>query len=136
MTPFMHSVQALLDGEPATAPATTASEPIPRPVATDAQMMVRSLAEQLVSEANAILREHGEVIRLDDEVGPGELTFTLGYRNRAARVQTVLSGRYAVANLVIDGQDSAPSRQLSGEEELQALVLSLIDTATTHSTIS
>ncbi|WP_375504550.1 hypothetical protein [uncultured Jatrophihabitans sp.] len=135
MTPFMHSVQALLDGDSMTEPATIESRPISMPVGADAQMMVRSLAEQLVSEANAILREHGDVISLDDEVGPGELTFTLGYRDRAARVQTVLAGRHALATLVIDGQTSAPARQLSGEDELQALVLSLIGTTQTHSTI-
>lgn len=133
MTPFMLSVQALLDGESATAPVTADSWPIPMPVATDSQMMVRSLAEQLVCEANAILREHGDVVSLVDEVGPGELTFTLAYRERAARVQTVLAGRYALASLVLDGRTEDAPRQLRGEDDLQDLVLSLIDTAQTHS---
>jgi len=135
MTPFMVSVQALLDGEPAPQAATIESRPTPLPVAADAQMMVRSLAEQLVSEANAILREHGDVVSLQDEVGPGELTFTLGYRERAARVQTVMAGRSAEVRLIIDGRVEHTPRQLSGEDELQALVLSLISTAPTHSTI-
>lgn len=135
MTPFMLSVQALLDGEPAPLAATTESHPIPVPVATDAQMIIRSLAEQLVSEANAILREHGDVISLDDEVGPGELTFTLAYRERAARVQTVMAGRAALVRLIIDGRAEGTARQLTGENELEALVLSLLDTAPTHSTI-
>ncbi len=135
MTPFMLSVQALLDGEPAPHAATIESRPTSLPVAADAQMMVRSLAEQLVSEANAILREHGDVVSLRDEVGPGELTFTLGYRERAARVETVMAGRSAVVRLIIDGRVEDTPRQLSGEDELQALVLSLIDTAPTHSSI-
>ena len=92
MTPFMLRVQARLDGDAAPVAATVDSRPIPAPIATDAQMMVRALAEQLVSEANAVLRESGEVMTLADEVGPGALTFTLGYRNRAARVETVLAG--------------------------------------------
>jgi hypothetical protein len=123
----MLSVQALLDGEPAPLPATAASRPLPVPTATDAQVIIRSLAEQLVSEANAILREHGDVLSLEDEVGPGALTFTVGYRERAARVQTVVAGRSAVVQLIIDGQAEDMPRQLAGEDELRALVLSLID---------
>lgn len=134
MTSFMRSVQALLDGEPAPLATTAASRPIPLPIATDVQMMVRSLAEQLVSEANAILREHGEVLSLVDEVGPGELAFTLTCRDRAARVQTVMTGRSAVVRLIVDGRVQDTPQQLTGENELQALVLSLIDTAHTHST--
>lgn len=134
MTPFMLSVQSLLDGDPPSPAATTDTRPVPLPVAADAQMMVRSLAEQLVSEANALLREHGDVLSLDDEVGPGALAFTLGFRDRAARIQTVMSGRSAEARLIIDGHFEDAPRRLSGEDELQALVLSLIDTAPTHST--
>jgi hypothetical protein len=127
MTPFMLSVQALLDGEPAPSVATIESHPIPAPVATDAQMMVRALAEQLVSEANAILREHGDVVSLEDEVGPGGLTFSVGYRQRVARVQTVMSGRSALVRLIVDGHADGAPRRLTGEDELRALVLGLID---------
>jgi len=127
MTPFMHSVQDLLDGAPAPRAVTVPSTPGPVPAATDTQVIVRSLAEQLVSEANAVLREHGDVISLDDEVGPGELTFTLGYRDRSARVRTAMSGRTALVTLVLDGAAAGQPRQLSGEDELQALVLSLIE---------
>ncbi|HJP72757.1 MAG TPA: hypothetical protein VJ914_00730 [Pseudonocardiaceae bacterium] len=126
MTPFMHSVAALLDGESAPVALTEDSAPVPVPVATDTQVIVRSLAEQLVSEANAILREHGDVISLIDTVGPGELAFTLGYRDRAVRVQTVMSGRSALVSLVVAGQPEPRPRRLSGEDELQALVLGLI----------
>lgn len=126
MTPFMLRVQDLLDGEPAPGVGTRPSVPGPIPAATDTQVIVRSLAEQLVSEANAVLRGQGEVIRLDDEVGPGGLTFTLGYRDRSARVQTAMSGRSARVCLVIDGRADDQPRQLSSEDELRALVLSLI----------
>ncbi|MFL6052037.1 MAG: hypothetical protein ACJ72W_03825 [Actinoallomurus sp.] len=128
----MHSVQARLDGEVSPVARTEDSAPIPVPVATDTQVIIRSLAEQLVSEANAILREHGEVISLVDEVGPGELAFTLGYQGRRARVQTVMSGRSALVSLLVDdqhsrhGQQKQQPRHLAGEEELQALVLGLI----------
>jgi hypothetical protein len=126
MTPFMLSVQELLDGAPAPQAATVPSTPGPIPAATDTQVIVRSLAEQLVSEANAVLRGHGDLIRLDDEVGPGGLTFTLGYRDRSARVQTAMSGRTALVRLVLDGRAEDEPRQLSSQGELQALVLSLI----------
>src|ERR1700747_2470943 len=127
MTPFMHSVQDLLDGAPGP-PSVTGPRPRARvPAATDTQFIVRSLAEQLVSEANAVLREHGDVISLDDEVVPGELTFTLGYRDRSARGRTAISARSALVPLVLDGAAAGQPRQLSGEDELQALVLSLIE---------
>ncbi|GEL24802.1 hypothetical protein PSU4_37560 [Pseudonocardia sulfidoxydans NBRC 16205] len=126
MTPFMHNVQALLDGEPAPATGTEQSLPTPMPVATDTQVIVRSLAEQLVSEANAVLRARGDVISLDDVVGPGELAFTLGYRDRAARVQTVMSGRSALVSLVVTGRQEEHPRRLTGEDELQSLLLNLI----------
>ena len=126
MTPFMRAVREVLDGSPAPGPATEPSRPVPVPAATDAQVVIRSLAEQLVSEANAILREHGEVISLDDECGPGALAFTLGYRDRSARVRTVMSGRQAEACLTIGGEQAPSPRQLASEEELRALLLTLI----------
>jgi hypothetical protein len=132
MTPFMLSVQCLLDGDPAPQVATVPSTPGPVPAATDIQAIVRSLAEQLVSEANAVLRPRGDVVSLDDEVGPGGLTFTLGYRERSARVETAISGRTATARLLVDGSAADQPRQLSSEDELQALLLSLIAAGAQH----
>jgi hypothetical protein len=142
MTPFMHSVQGLLDGDPAPRAVTIPSVPGTVPAATDAQVIIRSLAEQLVSEANAVLRQHGEVVSLRDEVGPGGLAFTLGYRERTARVQTAMSGRSALVRLITDedatGEDitgegtAGEPRQLSSEAELQALLLSLIAAGPRH----
>lgn len=129
MTPFMLSVQALLDGAPAPAVATTESRPEPVPVATDTQMLLRSHAEQLVSEANAVLREHGDVISLEDEIGPGELTFTLGYRDRGARVQSVLTRSGALTWLTVDGRTEDGPRRLGGADELPSLLLNLIGSA-------
>jgi hypothetical protein len=123
----MFSVQQLLDGQPAPRVVTIPSAPGPVPAATDRQVIVRSVTEQLVSEANAVLRGHGDVISLEDEVGPGGLSFTLGYRDRSARVQAAMSGRTALVRLVIDGKAGDESRQLSGQDEMQALLLSLIE---------
>jgi hypothetical protein len=126
MTPFMLAVRDVLDRRSAPEPATELSRRVPVPAATDTQVVIRSLAEQLVCEANAVLRELGDVITLDDECGPGALAFTLGYRDRSARVRTVMSGQYAEACLLIDGEPGHDPRQLASEEELQALLLTLI----------
>jgi hypothetical protein len=88
--------------------------------------MIRSVAEQLVCEANAVLRPSGEVISLDDECGPGALAFTVGYRGRSARVRTEVSGRYAEAHLLIGWDPDYGPHRLVGDEELQALLLTLI----------
>jgi hypothetical protein len=126
MTPFMLAVQALLDGEEVPQPDTEPSQTRSVAVATDTQFIARSLAEQLVSEANAILAEHGNRITLVDDSGFGGLGFTLGYRDRSARVQTVLSGHTAVGRLVVPGLPEDAPRQLTTGDELQALVLSLL----------
>jgi hypothetical protein len=126
MTPFMLAVEALLDGRQPPHPETEPSRTRPVAVATDTQVIIRSLAEQLVSEANAVLRERGEAISLVDDSGAGELAFTLGYGDRTARVQTILSGHTAVGRLVAPGLPADEPRQLATEEELQSLVLSLL----------
>ncbi|WP_020663804.1 hypothetical protein [Amycolatopsis benzoatilytica] len=126
MTPFMLSVQELLDGEATPEPATEPAYPEKVAAATDTQVVVRSLAEQLVSEANAVLGPHREPLTLVDETGPGALAFTLGRADRTARVQTVVSGRTATAELVIGGTPSGTRRRLTSEDEVQALLLSLI----------
>ena len=129
MTPFMLAVQARLDGEPAPTPATAPTRAESVAVATDTQVIIRSLAEQLVSEANAILAEHDRAISLVDETGPGALAFTLGYAGRAARVQTVLSGHSGTAQLVIAGTPADQPRRLTNDQELQSLLLALLSDA-------
>jgi hypothetical protein len=130
MTPFMLAVRALLDGSarPAEAawPELADSEAGPVAAGADRQVIVRSLAEQLVSEANAILREHGEVITLTDECGPGALRFTLGYRDREATVWTELARRTALARLVVPGGCEDRPRRLAAEDGIRALVLALV----------
>ncbi|WP_230688766.1 hypothetical protein ACN26Y_25050 [Micromonospora sp. WMMD558] len=123
----MTAVQALLDGQDAPTPETqpSAAEPVAR--ATDTQVLVRSLAEQLVSEANSVLAAHDRSIDLVDEAGPGALAFTLACAGRWARVRTVVDGRTALAELVgPDGRTEAEPRRLASEDELRALLLSLI----------
>ncbi|MGH3171315.1 MAG: hypothetical protein ACRDN0_36300 [Trebonia sp.] len=129
MTPFMIAVREVLDGQAAPGPAVTASALVSAPAGANAQVAVRALAEQLVCEANAVLRDAGDgtaVISLVDECGPGALVFTLGYRNRSAQIRTDFRGRDALASLLVPGVVSPP-RTLASEDEVRALVLSLID---------
>ncbi|MEV0183178.1 hypothetical protein AB0I54_28365 [Streptomyces sp. NPDC050625] len=129
MTPFMLSVIALLEGERATEPATEPSRSRAVAEATDTQVLVRSLAEQLVCEANAILREHGTTFSLVDEAGPGNLAFTIGFGDSSARVQTEVHGHTAVGRLIAPGLPDDEPLQLTTEDELQSLLLSLITTS-------
>ena len=126
MTPFMLAVQSLLDGAQAPVPVTEPAAARSVAVATDEQVIVRSLAEQLVCEANAILREHGDVFSLVDDSDADEFAFTVGYADRSARIRTTISGRAATADLVVAGVPQGEPRRLAGEDELRALLLSLL----------
>ena len=126
MTPFMVAVRELFDGARAVVPHTQPSRRRPVPEATDTQVVIRSLAEQLVCEANAMLVDHGDTISLIDDSGPDEFAFTLGYRDRSARIKTTLSGRTGIAQLAFGGTPAAENRELGGEDELRALVLTLL----------
>lgn len=126
MTPFMVAVRELLDGARAVVPHTQPSRRRPVPEATDTQVVIRSLAEQLVCEANAVLVDHGDTISLIDDSGPDEFAFTLGYRDRSARIKTTVSGRTGIAQLAFAGTPAADNRELGGEDELRALVLTLL----------
>ena len=134
MTPFMWRVQELLDGGPHAEPQTEPSDEVSVAEGADTQVIIRSLAEQLVSEANAVLAWHADAGRtgadeltLVDETGPGALAFTLGYGVRRARIQTVISGHTATASLITgDGDDDRTARRLTDEDQVQDLVLDLI----------
>lgn len=132
----MAQVQALLDGEDLAdrgaraAPETEPSLTSPVAEATDSQVMIRSLTEQLVSEANAVLADHAAAgakrMTLIDEVVPGALAFTVGYGPRSARVETVVSGHSGTARLVLPGAPAPRPVQLSGDDQLKRLLLTLI----------
>jgi hypothetical protein len=52
--------------------------------------------------------------------------FTVRHGDRAARVRTVVSGHTALGQLVKAGAPVEEPRELTSEDELQALVLSLL----------
>jgi len=125
MTPFMLAVQALLEGDQPPEPATKPSRPRPVAKAADTHVILRSLAEQLVSEANAVLRGRGVWESAWSTTPSGELMFTVRHGDRAARVRTVVSGHTALGQLVKAGAPSRSRASSRRRKELQALVLSL-----------
>ena len=147
MTPFMERVaEVVTGGERGGSPGTRPSEPRPVVIGADEQVMTRALAEQLVSEANAVLVSArpgaagpgaagagaaGDVIDLEDELGEGRLSFVMRYRERYARVSTSFARRTSVGHLHgvgagDSGQGGAGEVALDGPEQLERLILLLL----------
>jgi hypothetical protein len=149
MTPFMERVaEVVTGGERGGWPGTRPSEPRPVVIGADEQIMTRALAEQLVSEANAVLVSTGpsaagpgpgaagDVIDLEDELGEGRLSFVMRYQERYARVSTSFAHRTSVGRLHGVGaggagpggadQGGAGDVALDGPEQLERLILLLL----------
>ena len=131
MTPFMLRVAELIESdadvdEPLPSPATVPSQVRSLSHGADYQVAIRSLAEQLVCEANAVLDEADDHLTLTDELSDGQLAFAVRYRGRQARVSTRFADGVAVGRLIGDGVESAEPRELAGAEALPDLLLLLI----------
>jgi hypothetical protein len=126
MTPFMERVtEVVTGGARAGSPGIRPSTPQPVVIGADEQVMTRALAEQLVSEANAVLGSG--VIDLRDELGDGRLSFVLRYRACYARVSTSFERRTSVGHLYGVGADGAGEVALDGPGQLERLILLLIN---------
>ena len=142
MTPFMQRVAELVGTPEKDLPDVEEIAPMPdtrisRRIATgtgaDRQVAIRSLAEQLVSEANAILAESDDRLGLVDETLPHELAFRVTHRNRAARVSTTFEDGTAYGRLVGDGFDSELPQELDGPDALPDLIVRLlVESGVTH----
>ncbi len=140
MTPFMLRVADLVgardaDVEPvAPMPMTRISQRIATGTGADRQVAIRSLAEQLVCEANAVLTSVGPIaggtgddhLALFDETLPSELAFNITYRGRAVRVSTTFEDGTAYARLVGDGFESEVPQELDGPDALPDLLVRLL----------
>lgn len=146
MTPFMIKVAELVgardaDVEPvAPMPMTRISQRIATGTGADRQVAIRSLAEQLVCEANAVLSSAGSIaggtgssgsagddhLVLFDETLPHELAFNVTYRGRAVRVSTTFEDGTAYARLVGDGFESELPQELDGPDALPDLLVRLL----------
>lgn len=131
MTPFMLRVAELIESDadvdaPLPVPATVPSRVRNLSGGADYQVGIRSLAEQLVCEANAVLGEADDHLTLTDELSDEQLAFSVQYRGRQARISTRFGGGVAVGRLVGDGVESDEPRELAGTEALPDLLLLLI----------
>ena len=135
MTPFMQRVAELV-GTPeeelatlealARQPETRLSRRIATGSGADRQVMIRSLAEQLVSEANAILGPADDRLELVDETLPTELAFRVTHRGRAARVSTTFEDGTAYGRLVGDGIATEEPVELKDVDALPDLLIRLL----------
>lgn len=130
MTPFMHRVAEVIgtDAEPEDLPTPATQPSVAYAVneGTDRQIAIRSYAEQLVCEANAVLDAQDDHLALIDEVGGSELAFTIEFRGRGARVSTRYLGGAAYGQLVGDGLGTSEPRELVGPNALPDLIMLLI----------
>lgn len=130
MTPFMLRVAELIENDdldlPLPVPQTVPAHPRSLIAGAEYQVGIRALAEQLVSEVNAVLGDDGDQMSLTDEVIDDQLIFTVGYRGRAARVATRFSDGRAEARLVADGLPDDEPRELAGTEALPDLLILLL----------
>lgn len=130
MTPFMLRVAELVgasaDPEVVPVPMTRISHRIATGTGADRQVAIRSLAEQLVCEANAVLPYADDHLTLSDETLPDELAFSIGYRGRAARVSTTFADGTAYGRLVGDGFESELPTELDGPDALPDLLIRLM----------
>ena len=142
MTPFMQRVAELVGtpeeelatlGALAPQPETRLSRRIATGTGADRQVMIRSLAEQLVSEANAILGPADDRLDLVDETHPTELAFRVTHRGRAARVSTTFEDGTAYGRLVGDGIVSEEPVELKDVDALPDLLIRLlVESGVTH----
>lgn len=134
-TPFMCRVAELVDTREHPRPATVPSMPKAWGVGVDDQALLRSLAEQLVCEANAVLAETGERIDLEDDLGEELLGFTLRYRGRSAHIATRRVGGAAWAQFDGWGSRCSETVELDGPEALEdAIVLLVVGESTVPAT--
>lgn len=130
MTPFMVRIAELVDeGKPAAGPQLQASRPRSIVEGADRQITTRAVAEQLVSEANAVLSASGRAIELRDELIDGQLSFTMRFAGRSARVWTSFANGVSIGHL--DGVGGARSHDvaLDGPDQLEELILLLVSRA-------
>lgn len=141
MTPFMLRVAEIVGtpedqlpdvDELAPMPETRISRRIATGTGADRQVALRSLAEQLVSEANAVLGPADDRLSLVDEPLPHELAFSVTHRGRAARVSTTFEDGTAYGRLVGDGFDAELPHELEGPDALPDLLVRLLVESGVH----
>jgi hypothetical protein len=127
VTFFMLQVSDTVSGRAGTAEPPAVQPSRRRSVGHGAHEMVelRSLAEQLVCEANAVLGGTGRELTLEDEVGQEQLAFTLRSGPTWARVVTSFAQRRSWGQLVTPDA-VGEAFELTGADALPDLILALV----------
>lgn len=137
MTPFMTRVAEFV-GTPAdevpqlaerrsTLPETRISRRVATGTGADRHVALRSLAEQYVCEANAVLGADHDHLDLVDEPLPNELAFTVTFKDHGARCSTTFADGRAFGRLVGDLFDEEEARELEGPDALPDLLVQLLE---------
>lgn len=128
MTPFMLRVSEVLDlPTDVDLPEIRASHSQPAAIGAEDHVECRSLAEQLVCEANVVLSAAGrERMSLVDEAGPKELAFTISYEDREARIVTNFGHAAAVGHLYGVGTRQLGNVELADADQVEKLILLII----------
>lgn len=129
MTPFMLRVRDVVDlpADVDDLPEIQASRRLPVAIGADEHVECRSLAEQLVCEANVVLTANDlGRIELTDEVRGTALSFALSYGQRHARIVTTIGDDVAVGHLYGVGSRHLGNVELTGADQVEKLILLLI----------
>lgn len=136
MTFFMTRLSDVLASESAELPV-----PAMRPssaesfiVGSDRHVALRSYAEQLVCEANAVIDDPTSHLVLFDEVGGDALAFTIACNSHTARVATRFASGRATGQIVSGDLPHEQPYELTGPESLPDLIIRLCIIAGLHNT--
>ena len=127
-TPFMLRVRATLDGENRQAPVPlqpSATRRLAR--AADAWFCLRCRSEQVIAEANAMLRGRAAVLDLTDEAGTGRLAFTLRWEDRSSCVWLGETGRQGWVQLDRSYRPARQPEEPADPSALEDLVIELLE---------
>lgn len=128
MTPFMLRVTDVLDlPTDVDMPGIRSSRHQPAAVGTNDHVECRSLAEQLVCEANAVLTSSGQApLSLVDELESGALSFSIRTGGRQARIITDIGRAVSTGHLYGVGARRLGNVELTDPDQVEQLILLLI----------
>ena len=136
VTIFMQNLAEALGTEPGSIEipevALRPSTPTSRGTGTDRQIELRSLDEQLVCEANAVIQDREHLLSLDDECGREELAFTIQCKNHTARVSTRYDGDVTHGQIISSDLPGTELHELDGPDALPDLIIRLCLVAGLH----
>ncbi len=110
-----------------TMPETRISRRVATGTGADRHVALRSLAEQYVCEANAVLGAERAHLDLVDEPLPHELAFTVTYGEQGARCSTTFEDGRAYGRLVGSFFADDEARELEGPDALPDLLIRLME---------